>query len=152
MKKRGMHPIFYGIAAVLVLLLIFGVTRIVRGAKNRTPQSGRPAVTAAATQAPSAVTPTPEGLPEATPTPVPTPTPEPTPTPSGAKATKAMGYIAPADWGCVLWPREKEVYDSFFDNSCMIGNSLVEGFFMYSGLTNIKSIYNTGATSKQRLG
>ena len=147
-KKRGIHPAFYVIGALLAFLIILGISKAVKAIGNnaapKTPKA------ADVTAAPKAATPTPEA--EATPSPEPTPTPAPTATPTGAKAGNANGYIAPADWGVVLWPREKAVYDSFFDNSVMIGNSLVEGFFMYSGLSNIKYIYNTGAVINKVFG
>ena len=62
------------------------------------------------------------------------------------------GLVVPADWGPVIPERSRAVYDSFFDKSCMVGNSLVEGFFMWAGMTNMRYIYHTGATVSDAIG
>ena len=82
----------------------------------------------------------------------PKPTAEPTPTPSGAKAQRDGDLIVPADWGAIVPERANAVYDSHFDRSCMIGNSLVDGFLMWSGVTNMRCIYGTGAVVNNVLG
>lgn len=82
----------------------------------------------------------------------PKPTAVPTPTPSGAKAKREGDLIVPADWGAIVPARTDAVYDSHFDRSCMIGNSLVEGFFMWSGISNMHFIYGTGAVVNNVLG
>ena len=82
----------------------------------------------------------------------PKPTAEPTPTPSGTKAQRDGDLIVPADWGAIVPERTNAVYDSHFDRSCMIGNSLVEGFRMWSGVTNMRCIYGTGAVVNNVLG
>lgn len=82
----------------------------------------------------------------------PKPTAAPTPTPSGAKAQRDGDLIVPADWGAIVPERTNAVYDSHFDRSCMIGNSLVEGFRMWSGVTNMRCIYGTGAVVNNVLG
>ena len=82
----------------------------------------------------------------------PAPTPEPSPTPAGPKAKLSGGLVVPADWGPVIPERSRAVYDSFFDKSCMVGNSLVEGFFMWAGMTNMRYIYHTGATVSDAIG
>ena len=72
--------------------------------------------------------------------------------PSGTKAKREGDLIVPADWGATVPERAEAVYDSHFDRSCMIGNSLVEGFFMWSGVSNMRYIYGTGAVVSNVLG
>ena len=71
---------------------------------------------------------------------------------AGAKAQRDGDLIVPADWGAIVPERANAVYDSHFDRSCMIGNSLVEGFLIWSGVTNMKYIYGTGAVVNNVLG
>ncbi len=155
-RRRGLHPVFYVVALVLVALMIFGVSKAVGSARNRTPKATPVQYVpgSAVTHAPATATPgpTPEGGAEATPSVTFTPTPAPTPTPSGPKAARSGNRIVPADWGVVVPERLRTVYDSFFDRSCMIGNSMVEGFFMWSGVKNIRYIYGTGAVVTNVIG
>ncbi len=90
------------------------------------------------------VTFTPE--PTATPEPTPVPTPEPSPTPEGSKARRSGKRIVPGDWGEEIPLRNAPADDSFFNSACMIGNSLVQGFQLWSGLHNIQCLAETGAT------
>ena len=152
--KNRIHPAFLLIALVLVGLLIFGIVKLVQKG-NEKPMYTLPSY------APVTATPRPADTPqpgEATPeasaevSMTPKPTAEPTPTPSGAKAQRDGDLIVPADWGAVVPERANAVYDSHFDRSCMIGNSLVEGFFMWSGVSNMKYIYGTGAVVNNALG
>ena len=53
--------------------------------------------------------------------------------------------IAPGDWGVDIPLRAVPAEDSFFDSSCMIGNSLIQGFQLWSGLHNATCIHETGA-------
>ena len=155
-RRRGLHPVFYVIALVLAALLILGVSKLAGSARNRTPKATPVQYIpgSAVTPAPATATPgpTPEGSAEATPEITPTPSPVPSPTPSGPKAARSGNRIVPADWGVVVPERTHTVYDSFFDKSCMIGNSLVEGFMMWSGVTNIRYIYGTGAVVNNVIG
>ncbi len=160
-KTRGIHPVFYIIALVLAAILFFGVSKLVGAVKAR---GGSPRVTPVMYVPGSAVThdpntPTPssssggaEILVTETPSPSPEPTPTPSPTPSGPKAKQSGSLIVPADWGPAVPERRKTVFDSYFDKSLMIGNSLTEGFFMWSGMTNIRYIYNTGAVVTNVIG
>lgn len=152
--KNRLHPVFLLTALVLVALLIFGVVKLVQKG-NEKPLYTLPSY------APVTATPRPTDTPqsgEATPTATaeasmtPKPTAEPTPTPSGAKAKREGDLIVPADWGAIVPARTDAVYDSHFDRSCMIGNSLVEGFFMWSGISNMRFIYGTGAVVNNVLG
>ena len=152
--KNRIHPAFLLIALVLVGLLIFGIVKLVQKG-NEKPMYTLPSY------APVTATPRPADTPqpgEATPeasaevSMTPKPTAEPTPTPSGAKAQRDGDLIVPADWGAVVPERANAVYDSHFDRSCMIGNSLVEGFFMWSGVSNMRYIYGTGAVVNNALG
>lgn len=140
---------------VFLALIIFGISRLASGSSSNGVKPGNPipAVTATpfsvdATEEPISAEATPEVEPDYTPT----PSPEPSPTPAGPKAQKLGELIVPAEWGPVVPERRREVYDSYFDKSCMIGNSLVEGFLMWSGLTNLRYIYNTGATVGGAIG
>ena len=149
-----LHPAFYVGGAVLVLLIILGVVKLAQKSSEK-PLYTLPSY------APVTATPAPTDVPEQSEasetteeeaTPTPRPTAEPTPTPSGAKAQRSGNLIVPADWGATVPERTNAVYDSFFDRSCMIGNSLVEGFFMWSGMTNMRYIYNTGAVVSDVIG
>ena len=159
-KRRGLHPIFYLIGLALVAGLVVGISSIVKSVSNRVPEP-TPVMYipgSAVTPGPPTPTPSPTPDPNATPTPeptpaiTPTPSPEPTPTPSGPKAVRQGNSIIPADWGVEVPERIRAVYDSFFDRTCMIGNSMVDGFMMWSGLTNIRYIYSTGATVDKVIG
>ena len=152
--KNRIHPAFLLIALVLAGLLIFGIVKLVQKG-NEKPMYTLPSY------APVTATPRPADTPqpgEATPeasaevSMTPKPTAEPTPTPSGAKAKRDGDLIVPADWGAIVPERAEAVYDSHFDRSCMIGNSLVDGFFMWSGVTNMRYIYSTGAVVNNVLG
>ena len=159
-RRRGLHPIFYLIGLVLVVGLVAGVSGIVKSVSNRVPEPTAVMYIpgSAVTPGPPTPTPSPTPDPNATPTPeptpsiTPTPSPEPTPTPSGPKAVRQGNSIVPADWGVEVPERIRAVYDSFFDRTCMIGNSMVDGFMMWSGLTNIRYIYSTGATVDNVIG
>ena len=152
--KNRIHPAFLLIALVLVGLLIFGIVKLVQKG-NEKPMYTLPSYAPVTATPRPADTPqpgeaTPEASAEASMTPKPTA--EPTPTPSGAKAKRDGDLIVPADWGAIVPERAEAVYDSHFDRSCMIGNSLVEGFLMWSGVTNIRYIYGTGAVVNNVLG
>lgn len=152
--KNRIHPAFLLIALVLVGLLIFGIVKLVQKG-NEKPMYTLPSYAPVTATPRPADTPqpgeaTPEASAEASMTPKPTA--EPTPTPSGAKAKRDGDLIVPADWGAIVPERAEAVYDSHFDRSCMIGNSLVEGFFMWSGVTNMRYIYGTGAVVNNVLG
>lgn len=152
--KNRIHPAFLLIALVLVGLLIFGIVKLVQKG-NEKPMYTLPSYAPVTATPRPADTPqpgeaTPEASAEASMTPKPTA--EPTSTPSGAKAKRDGDLIVPADWGAIVPERAEAVYDSHFDRSCMIGNSLVEGFFMWSGVTNMKYIYGTGAVVNNVLG
>ena len=157
-KKNLPSPIFMIAALVVVALLIFVVAKVAGGKQTYTESrippsqsSGVPVYVPPGEQGqPTAVPPTSGIDPSATP--LPTVEPSPSPTPSGDKARKENGRIVPADWGPVVIERSKSVYDSHFDKTCMIGNSLVEGFCMWSDMTNIKYIYNTGAVASNVIG
>ena len=95
------------------------------------------------------VTPTPE----VTPAPTELPTATPVPTPAGDPAKLVDGRIVPADWGVVVPEREVAQFNSFFDNSVMIGNSLAEGFYMWAGLAeNFTFICNANLWIDQVIG
>lgn len=152
--KNRIHPAFLLIALVLVGLLTFGIVKLVQKG-NEKPMYTLPSYAPVTATPRPADTPqpgeaTPEASAEASMTPKPTA--EPTPTPSGAKAKRDGDLIVPADWGAIVPERAEAVYDSHFDRSCMIGNSLVEGFLMWSGVTNIRYIYGTGAVVNNVLG
>lgn len=152
--KNRIHPAFLLIALVLVGLLIFGLVKLVQKGSEK-PMYTLPSYAPVTATPRPADTPqpgeaTPEASAEASMTPKPTA--EPTPTPSGAKAKRDGDLIVPADWGAIVPERAEAVYDSHFDRSCMIGNSLVEGFFMWSGVTNMRYIYGTGAVVNNVLG
>ena len=148
-RQRRIPPVLLGGGLVLAALLIFLIARSVGDSSASTRPASVPA--AASTSAPAA-----SREPKATPIPeadqTPTPSPEPTPTPAGPKAKKSGDLIVPANWGPVIPERKRAVYDSYFDKSCMIGNSLVEGFFMWSGMTNLRYMYHTGATVNDAIG
>ena len=113
--------------------------------------SAAPAVTlspAPETAPPVTFTPAPTATAEPTPEPTPTqePTPEPTAEPAGAKARRSGKLIVPGEWGAEIPLRLTAAEDSFFDTSCMIGNSMVQGFQLWSGLHNIPCMAETGAT------
>ena len=153
-RPRGnrIHPLFYAGGAILLALLIFGLAKLAGGSGDKPVATIRPATTAA----PAA--PTPEsgaasGIgAEATPSATATPTPAPTPTPSGPKARLLGDLVVPADWGPSIPERKRAVFDSFFDRSIMIGNSMVEGFMMWADMTNIRYVYGTGATVANAVG
>ncbi|MBR4578143.1 MAG: hypothetical protein IKO22_00870 [Oscillospiraceae bacterium] len=156
-RRRGLHPIFYILGVALVVLLIVGITRLARSTGTRVPQPTPVMYVPGSAVTPAPATPTPsptpkEGEPEVTPTAAPSPTPEPSPTPSGPKAREVENRVVPADWGPVVPQRVNAVFDSHFDKTCMIGNSMVEGFRMWSGLTNIRYIPNTGAVVNNVIG
>lgn len=151
-SHRGVSPallmgIFVTVALVIVLL-----TKVT-GRNGGSSVNTRPAQTSAVvTQAPQI---TPEAVTEATPeaTPTPSPTPVPSPTPDGPKARLQGDLVVPAAWGPAVPERVHAVYDSRFERSIMIGNSMVEGFFMWSGMaSSMDFVYGTGATVTNVLG
>ena len=148
-RSTRIPPLFIGGGIVLLVLLVFLIARL----SGDSSASVRPAAapTNMNTEAP-AVSFEPMLTPEPETETTPAPTPEPSPTPSGPKAKKSGELIVSADWGPVIPERSRAVYDSYFDKSCMVGNSLVEGFFMWAGLTNMRYIYNTGATVNDAVG
>ena len=150
-RPRGrIHPIFYAGGALLLALAVFLLARLAGGSSNKPAATGRPGQTAVVSVTP---VPEPTDLPETTPEATAAPTPEPTPTPSGPKAKQLGELIVPADWGATVPERKKAVYDSFFDRSIMIGNSLTEGFFMWAGMEkNMEFVYGTGATVSNAVG
>ena len=91
-------------------------------------------------------TPDPTATPSPTPEPTQEPTPEPTPEPEGQKARRSGKLVVPGDWGVEIPLRAVPADDSFFDTSCMIGNSMVQGFQLWAGLHNIPCMAETGAT------
>ena len=154
-RNRGrIPPAVLGAGALLLALAVFLLAKIISGDSD----SAGSTVTVKPVQSVSvSVTPVPETTPEAgaagEATPSPTPSPSPSPTPSGPKAKKLGELIVPADWGAIVPERQKTVYDSFFDRSVMIGNSMVEGFFMWAGMEkNMEFVYNTGATVTNAVG
>ena len=151
-SRRNIPPVVLGCGVLLLALAVFLLAKIVGDSGSKTPA----AVPVRPSQSVNvSVTPVPENTasPETTPGVTPTPTPEPTPTPSGPKAKLLGDLIVPADWGPVVPERKKAVYDSFFDRSVMIGNSLTEGFFMWAGMEkNMEFIYGTGATVSNAVG
>lgn len=152
-KNKGINPLFLVVALIVVVLVIVVAAKFL-GNDSSSGQNApaRPQTVTETTPEPGTAAEQ-TAQPEETPAPTPVPTPEPTPTPSGPKAQKnADGLVVSADWGVAVPERKNAVYDSHFDKSCMIGNSLVEGFFMWSGLTNCKYIYNTGAVVNNVLG
>lgn len=148
-RNNRVPPLFLGGGIVLLVLLVFLIARLTGDSSA----SVRPAAvpTNTFTEAPS-VSFEPVLTPEPAAETTPAPTPEPSPTPSGPKAKKSGDLIVPADWGPVIPERSRAVYDSYFDKSCMVGNSLVEGFLMWAGMTNMRYIYNTGATVNDAIG
>lgn len=91
--------------------------------------------------------------PEVTPAPTEVPTATPVPTPEGDPAKLVDGRIVPADWGVVVPEREVPQFNSYFDNSVMIGNSLAEGFYMWAGLAeNFTFICNANLWIDQVIG
>ena len=141
------------IGLLLAALIIFDGCMLRQGKPEPTPEpTALPAIqTPEPTSAPTPTpppTPTVTFTPEPTATPGPTeePTPEPTPEPLGAKAVRSGNRLVPADWGPEIPLRANPVEDSFFDSACMIGNSLVQGFQLWSGLHNITCMAETGAT------
>ncbi len=152
--KLRYHPAVYIGVLALVVLLVFGIFKLVQKS-NEKPLYSLPSY-APVTETPKPTsTPAPEETPETTEeeaTASPRPTAEPTPTPTGAKAQRKGTLIVPADWGAVVPERTSAVFDSHFDRSVMIGNSLVEGFFMWSGMKNIRYIYSTGAVVNNVIG
>ena len=88
-----------------------------------------------------------------TPAPTESPTATPVPTPEGDPAKLVDGRIVPADWGVVVPERDVPQFNSFFDNSVMIGNSLAEGFYMWAGLAeNFTFICNANLWIDQVIG
>lgn len=152
--KSRIHPAFLLAGLVLVGLLIFGIVKLAQKGNEKPlytlPSYAPVTATPRPTDAPQSGEATPEASAEVTMTPKPTA--EPTPTPSGAKAKLVGDLVVPADWGAIVPARAESVYDSHFDRSCMIGNSLVEGFLMWSGVSNMEYIYGTGAVVNNVLG
>lgn len=165
-RQQGLSPLVYVGGFALLALVIFLVARLAgHSAQGRPVGTMRPTVDpgVAITSVPSmdpggddavavGAEISPGTSPEATPDVTPTPSPEPTATPPGPKAEQLGNLIVPADWGPVVPERKTAVYDSHFEKTCMIGNSLVEGFYMWAGMSNMKCIYNTGATIDKVLG
>ena len=155
-RGRNIPPIYLMGGFVLLALIIFGISKLAGTKSNSNAiRPGNPI--SVTTAAPSDALPTDELIaaettPEATPDATATPTPEPSPTPSGPKAQQLGDLIVPADWGPVVPERRRAVYDSYFDKSCMIGNSLADGFFMYAGMTNIRYIKEPSITVNNAIG
>lgn len=152
--KNRLHPAILLVALVIVGLVVVGVVKLARKT-NEKPLYTLPSYAPVTATPRPANTPQPgESTAEATAevSMTPKPTPAPTPTPSGAKAKRSGELIVPADWGATVPERAEAVYNSHFDRSCMIGNSLVEGFFMWSGVSNMRYIYGTGAVIDNVLG
>ena len=153
----------YGTAALITALLLTagGCTLRPETSAHETDVTSTPVVTSSPVPATEPVsssppapsptpavtfTPEPTATPSPTPEPTPLPTPEPTPEPIGAKARRSGKLVVPGEWGVDIPLREKAAEDSFFDSSCMIGNSMVQGFQLWSGLHNIPCMAETGAT------
>ena len=151
-RKRGTHPVFYIAGLVVMALVIFLLARLAGSGVNKPTASTRPVSTAVAVTQTPGNTLTAGETPEPTPAATATPTPAPTPTPAGPKARQLGELIVPADWGPSVPERKRAVYDSFFDRSIMIGNSMVEGFKMWSDVTNIRYVPGTGATVVNAIG
>ena len=147
--RRPIPPLFLGGGLVLVALLVFLIARLT-GDSSSTPRPASAPVNMSTVEPMESLPPasTPETEVETTPS----PTPAPSPTPSGPKAKKVGDLIVPADWGPTIPQRTRAVYDSYFDKSCMIGNSLVDGFRTWSGMTNLRYIFHTGATVSNAMG
>lgn len=109
---------------------------------KETPAPTLPAVeTPALTQEP---TETPVAEPTETPAAEPTsePTPEQTPEPA---AGDGAGMTAGADYDfSAAVPQTAAVEDSYFDDAAFIGDSRIDGFRLYSGITNGEFIVHTG--------
>lgn len=87
---------------------------------------------------PSAAVETPTPTPEPTPTPTPAPTPEPVETyGAGMAAGEDYDFASPV-------PETETVEDSYFDDAAFIGDSRIDGFRLYSGITNGEFIVHTG--------
>ena len=153
-RSRGsrIHPLFYLGGAILLALVIFGLAKLAGGSGAKPVATIRPASTMAVP------TPTPDNAlaqgvgAEATPAVTPTPTPAPTATPSGPKARLLGDLVVPADWGPSIPERKRAVFDSFFDRSIMIGNSMVDGFRSWADMPNIRYVFGTGATVANAIG
>lgn len=153
-RPRGsrIHPVFYALGAVLLALAVFGLAKLAGGSGSKPVATIRPASTMAVS------TPTPDNSlaqgigAEATPSVTPTPTPAPTATPSGPKARQLGDLVVPADWGPSIPERKRAVFDSFFDRSIMIGNSMVDGFRSWADMPNIRYVFGTGATVANAVG
>jgi lysophospholipase L1-like esterase len=94
---------------------------------------------ASASPSPSSESPSPtaEETPEPTPTVEPSPTEPPTPTPEPARFIDGFGRdVLDFDYGQPV-PEAEPVGDDFFTDTAFIGNSLTEGFMLYSGLTGV---------------
>ena len=142
-------PLFLGGGLVLVALLVFLIARLTGDSSASPRPASAPANLATAVPVSSLQ---PSATPESPVETTPAPTPEPTPTPSGPKAKKVGELIVPADWGPSIPARSRAVYDSFFDQSCMVGNSLVEGFRNWAGMNNLRCVFHTGATVSNAIG
>lgn len=81
----------------------------------------------------------PAAPPTATPTPTPTatPTPTPTPEPRGTVAGPDYDYTQPV-------PETEAVEEDFFADAAFVGDSRIDGFRLYSGLTQGDFIVKTG--------
>ena len=130
------------LACVLLLALILFVLAKLFGNVGGKPAE-KPVDTPVVQTTPVPVTPAPTEIPTTTPV----------PTPEGDPAKLVDGRIVPADWGVVVPERDVPQFNSFFDNSVMIGNSLAEGFYMWAGLAeNFTFICNANLWIDQVIG
>lgn len=82
-------------------------------------------------------TPTPSPSPTATPAPTPTPEPTATPDPKGVEVGADYDYSQSV-------PESEAVEEDFFADAAFIGDSRIDGFRLYSGLTQGDFIVKTG--------
>ena len=155
-KKSGLTGLllvvlflFIAVLAVVLILKHTGKGQSASAAPSAAPATAQAAGDAAAAGGTAAAGDT--AAPDATAEPSPTAAPTATPIPEGDAAKMVDGYIAPADWGVVVPERSAPVYDSFFDHACMIGNSLMDGFKMWSGMSNCHYITHANMWAKDVL-
>lgn len=119
----------YIILIIIILCILLVVVAAVLSGIGKAKGSSGPQDTAEASVSPPAATPTPTP----TQTPAPTPTPTSSATPLANDGVPGLAEKSPAE-------------DAFFSDSVFVGNSLVDGLYLYGGVSTCRWLSGTGVS------
>lgn len=121
------------IFCLAMLMLLFGCGNSHAGSTDDPSSPTEPTIVP---ETPSIAAQYPENTPEPTEPPA-TPSPSPSPSPTAEPTPDAISQEV---------PRQPSVGNEFFDDAAMLGNSLADGFRLYSGLQNMDVYASTSMT------